>query len=154
MFCPLNKPKLNEVKIQVLLDIARCLICKKNSTTVQYKSEDTVTCVPHSLCITGKQKQVVAVVLHHHKGKRWNLLAEDWLSPLKMRESLSKNILGPLLTLSFRRISYVVISALNFNLLDWEWIHSYSRICEGRQKLTSTHVIKRKELTIVLLVEL
>lgn len=70
MFCPLNKPKLNEVKIQVLLDIARCLICKKNSTTVQYKSEDTVTCVPHSLCITGKQKQIVAVVLHHHKGKR------------------------------------------------------------------------------------
>lgn len=44
MFCPLNKPELNQVKIQVLLDTARCLICKKNNSTVQYKSEDTVTC--------------------------------------------------------------------------------------------------------------
>lgn len=93
---------------------------------------------PTLACITGKEKQIVAAVLHHHREKRWNPLAENWLSPLKMRGSLSKNIIGPLLTLSFRRISYVVMSALNFNLLDWEWIHSYSRICEGRQQLTWT----------------
>lgn len=51
MFCPHNKPKLNQIKIQVA-GPDRCLICKKNSTTVQYKSEDTVKCVPHShICL-------------------------------------------------------------------------------------------------------
>lgn len=57
MFCPRNKPKSNQVKIQVA-GPARCLICKKNSTTVQYKSEDTVKCVPHS-----------HICLHYSEGK-------------------------------------------------------------------------------------
>lgn len=100
--------------------------------------------IPTFACIIGKEKQIVAVALYHHRGKRWKPLAENWLSPLKMRESLSENILGPLLTLSFRRISYVVISALNFSLLDWEWIHSYSRICEERQKVTWTRYQKER----------